>query len=214
MIGLKRSAWLSASENGWERAGRPRAGNLSRGAYAAATLHGLRGDDDARSAWLDIVGALETPGRPSSEIHFGEFFDALLLLHRGLPEQAARAMNTPPEHFTEWYSGLWRPWYGALWAEAATLSGYDDAADRIERARSATAGNPIATALVNRSAALSTRNGDRDGLTAAAAALHDAGCRYQWARTLVILGGEDRARGESVLAMTGAAPMAWPPERC
>ena len=29
---------------GWERAGRPRAGNLTRSAYAAATVHGLRGD--------------------------------------------------------------------------------------------------------------------------------------------------------------------------
>ena len=76
---------------GWERAGRPRAGNLSRGAYAAATVHGLRGDDDARAAWLDIVDALATPGRPLSEIHFGEFFDALLLLHRGRREQAMRA---------------------------------------------------------------------------------------------------------------------------
>jgi predicted ATPase/DNA-binding CsgD family transcriptional regulator len=197
---------------GWERAGRPRAGNLGRGAYAAATLHGLRGDDDARAAWLDIVGVLETPGFPVSEIHFGEFFDALLLLHRGLPEQAAQVMDTPPEQLTEWYSGMWRPWYGALWAEAAVLSGYEDAADRIQRAHSATAGNAIATAIVDRTAALTTPGGDRDGLTAAAAALQDAGCRYQWARTLVLIGGKHRARGESVLATMGAAPMVWPPE--
>src|SRR4029077_5373669 len=73
---------------GWERAGRPRAGNLSRGAYAAATVHGLRGDDDARAAWLEIVDALATPGRPLSTIHVDEFFDALLLLHRGQGEAA------------------------------------------------------------------------------------------------------------------------------
>ncbi|MEP7019168.1 MAG: hypothetical protein ABI808_00845 [Pseudonocardiales bacterium] len=197
---------------GWERAGRPRAGNLSRGAYAAATMHGLRGDDDARAAWLDIVDALETPGVPMSQIHFGEFFDALLWLHRGLPEQAAQVMQTPPEQLTEWYSGLWRPWYAALWAEAAVLSGYEDGAERIERARLSAAGNEIANAIVNRAAALNTRGGDRDGLTAAAASLRDAGCRYQWARTLVLLGGEDRARGESALATMGATPMVWPPE--
>jgi hypothetical protein len=46
---------------GWERAGRPRASNLRSGAYAAATVHGLRGDD-ARALWLDIVDALGTPG--------------------------------------------------------------------------------------------------------------------------------------------------------
>jgi hypothetical protein len=120
-------------------------------------------------------------------------------------------MDTPPEQFNRWYSGLWRPWYGALWAEAAVLSGYRDAAERVQRARLATAGNPIATAVVDRAAALSTRHGDRDGLTAAAAALQAAGCRYQWARTLVLMGGQDRARGESVLATMGAAAMAWPP---
>ncbi len=197
---------------GWERAGRPRAGNLSRGAYAAATVHGLRGDDDARATWLDIVGALETPGVPVSEIHFGEFFDALLLLHRGLPERAARLMDTPPEEFDEWYSGMWRPWYGALWAEAAVLTGHEDAADRVRRARLAAAGNPIATAIVDRAAALTTRDGGRGGLTAAAVALKDAGCRYQWARTLVLIGGEHRTRGESVLAAMGAVPTVWPPE--
>ncbi len=51
------------------------------------------------------------------------------------------------------------------------------------------------------------------GLTRAAAALRAAGCRYQWARTLVFLGGEDRERGESVLAGLGAAAMAWPAAR-
>ena len=64
---------------------------------------------------------------------------------------------------------------------------------------------------MDRSAALTTPTVDRDGLIAAAAALQDAGCRYQWARTLVMLGGEDRSRGESALAEMGAAPMAWPP---
>ena len=53
---------------------------------------------------------------------------------------------------------------------------------------------------------------DRDGLTAAAAALEEAGCRYQWARTLVLIGGEHRARGESMLAAMGATAMAGPPE--
>ncbi len=197
---------------GWARAGRPRAGNLGRGAYAAATVYGLLGEDDTRAAWLDIVDGLQAPGRPVSEEHVGEFFDALLLLHRGRPEQAAELMGTPPEQFTQWYSGMWRPWYAGLWAEAAVLIGHPDAADRIRRARLATAGNPIATAIVDRAAALATGGSDRAGLTAAATALQDAGCRYQWARTLVILGGEDRALGESALATMGATAMVWPAE--
>ncbi len=197
---------------GWERAGRPRAGNLSRGAYAAATVHGLRGDDDARAAWLDIVDGLATPGRPLSEIHFGEFFDALLLLHRGHPDQALRLLDTPPEQFREWYNGMWRPWYAALWAEAAVLTGHETAAARIDRARFMTLDNPIAAAIVDRAAAIGGRAGGRDELLAAAAALQAAGCRYQWARTLVVIGGPERVRGESALAAMGATPMVWPPK--
>jgi len=44
----------------------------------------------------------------------------------------------------------------------------------------------------------------------AAAALRSLGARYQWARTLVMLGGADRERGEQELAALGAAPMPWP----
>jgi predicted ATPase/DNA-binding CsgD family transcriptional regulator len=198
--------------DGWDRAGRPRAGNLSRGAYAAATVHGLRGDDDARAAWLDIVEALRTPGRSLADLHFGEFFDALLLLHRGLPKQAVGVLHAPPEQLKEWYNSPWRPWYAAVWAEAAALSGHEDAAARIQRARVATVGNPIATAMVDRAAAMTSPGGDRDALSAAAAAFAYSGCGYQWARTLVFIGGEQRAHGESELARMGATAMAWPPE--
>jgi predicted ATPase/DNA-binding SARP family transcriptional activator len=192
---------------GWDRAGRPRAGNLSRGAYAAATVYGLRGDDGARARWLEIVEALSTPGRPLSQIHVGEFFDALLLLHQGHPQPALRLLRTPPEEFRTWYSGLWRPWYAALWAEAAVITGHQDANDRIRRARQMTRGNPIAAAIVDRAAVLS---GDSGELASAADALAAAGCRYQWARTLVLAGGAQRTRGESALAKMGATPMVWP----
>ena len=194
---------------GWERAGRPRAGNLRSGAYAAATVYGLRGDDDARTAWLDIVDALGPPGHAPAELRFGEVFDALLLLHRGLPQQAVQVLHTPPGRLTDWYDSVWRPWYAALWAEAAVMSGQEDAVARIDHVHRMTADNPIATAIVDRAAALAKSDGD--GLTAAATALEDAGCRYQWARTFVLIGGEQQARGETILRTMGATPMAWPP---
>jgi hypothetical protein len=195
---------------GWERAGRPRAGNLSRAAYAAATVYGLRGDDDLRTLWLGIVDGLVTPVRLSA-IHFGEFFDALLLLHRGQAERAMLQLDTPPEHFREWHNGMWRPWYAALWAEAAVLTGRDDVPARIHRARWSTLDNPIAAAIVDRAAVLSRPGApDRDALLSAAAVFEAAGCHYQWARTLVILGGKSRERGEAALAALGATPMVWP----
>ena len=198
---------------GWERAGRPRAGNLSRGAYAAATVHGLRGDDDARAAWLDIVDALATPGRSLSEIPLRR------VLRRLAPAapRSARAGGAAAGHARRSSSrsgttACGVPGTPRCGPRRRSSAGHEDAAARIQRARLATAGNPIATAIVDRAAALDGRDGDRDGLTAAAAALEDAGCRYQWARTLVFIGGEQRARGESVLATMGATPMVWPPE--
>jgi predicted ATPase/DNA-binding CsgD family transcriptional regulator len=191
---------------GWERAGRPRAGNLNRGPYAAAAVCGLRGDHTGRAEWLVVVDALVTPGRPISEIHHGEFFDALVLLHGGRPQEAVTLLATSPENFQAWHNGLWRPWYAALWAEAAVLAGDPAAASRISRARLCAAGNPIALAIVDRSAALAC--GDRNGMLAAAQRLNAAGCRYQWARTLILAGGPERARGEDELAAMGAIAMA------
>jgi hypothetical protein len=167
---------------------------------------GLRGDDAGRAEWLTVVDALVTPGRPLSDIHHGEFFDALVLLHAGRPADAVTLLATPPEDFRDWYNGLWRPWYAALWAEAAALAGDPAAAVRIGRARRCAVGNPITLAIVDRSAAVAA--GSRDGMLAAAEQLSAAGCRYQWARTLVLAGGPERARGEDELAAMGATPMA------
>jgi predicted ATPase/DNA-binding CsgD family transcriptional regulator len=193
---------------GWELAGRPRRGNLSRGAYAVATVHGLRGDDDARATWLEVVGGLETPGRGLGYIHFNEFFDSLLWLHRGETDRALAAMETPPEEFRAWHNGMWRPWYAALWAEAAVLAEHPEADERLARVRPLVAENPVADAMVNRTAAHASA--DRDGMLAAAAALEAAGCRYQWARTLVLADGEERAIGKKALSEMGATPMAEP----
>jgi len=171
-------------------------------------VHGLRGDEGARTAWLDVVDALATPGLAMSTMRFNEFFDALLLLHQGRAAAAMEVLSATPEQFRGWAAGMWRPWYAALWAEAAVLTGQPDVASRIRRARLATVDNPIAAAIVARADALT---GDRAGLAPAAEALSAAGCRYQWARTLVAMGGAERARGQAELAAMGATVMAWPP---
>jgi predicted ATPase/DNA-binding CsgD family transcriptional regulator len=190
--------------DGWERAGRPRAGNLNRGSYAALAVCGLRGDEDGRAEWLTVVNGMITPTLPLSEVHHGEFFDALVLLHRDQPDDALALLVTPPEEFTSWYNGLWRPWYAALWAEAAVLTGHPSATDRIERAMRCAEGNPIAAAIIDRAAALAAAQSDVDSMLAAAERLRTAGCRYQWARTLVLAGDPHRARGEDELAAMGA----------
>ena len=191
---------------GWERAGRPHDGNLNRAAYAAATVHGLRGDDGSRAEWIDISRSMTTPAQWIRDLQCYEFFDALLLLHRGQHAAALGRLTTQPEDFRSWQNGQWRPWYAAEWAEAAVLARSADVADRIRRARLATAGNPIATAIVSRAAGLA--GSDRGELLAAAAALKDAGCHYQWARTLIFAGGQERDRGIAAMALMGATDRA------
>jgi hypothetical protein len=186
---------------GWERAGRPRVSTLRRCAHAMATVHGLRGDERERENWLEIFAALVPLGRPYHDQHATALFDAVLLLHQHRPKDALELLATPPHRLRRWYQAVWRPWYAALWAEAAVLAGAPDAADRVAAVRPLIADNAVAAALTDRSAALLAD--DRDGVLAAAAALDAAGCRYQWARSLVLAGGADRALGRSALLSAG-----------
>jgi hypothetical protein len=217
VVALLSGSWDEAVElsemfrAGWERAGRPVAGNLNTAPYAAATVHGLRGDDDARADWMAVVGMLQTPGRPLTTIHVGEFFDSLVLLHRGQPTEAVDLLEDSPEEFRNHYNGMWRAWYASAWAEAAVLAERPDAVERVERARLLTGGNPVVDALLARASGLAEGAEEgRSQLQLAATSLHGLGAHYQWARTLVMLGGDDRERGEQELAALGASPMPWP----
>jgi predicted ATPase/DNA-binding CsgD family transcriptional regulator len=186
----------------WERAGRPRVPTLRRAAHAVALVHGLRGEADERKRWRAVCEALGPADGPYHDRHAIAFFDALLLLHEGRPDRALDRLSTPPHELRSWFDGIWRPWYAALWAEAAVLAGRPEAAERVAAVRPATAENTVAAAIVHRAEALMV--GDRPGVLAAAATLEAAGCRYQWARSLVLAGGQERMRGTSALVAMGA----------
>ncbi|WP_285778877.1 hypothetical protein [Microtetraspora sp. NBRC 13810] len=87
-------------------------------------------------------------------------------------------------------------------------AGSSDAGDRLAEARTVVAGNPVATAIVERAQAL--LDNDRERLLATADAFDTAGCRYQSARTLVLAGGAHAARGAAALADLNLAPTAPP----
>ena len=80
-----------------------------------------------------------------------------------------------------WIMGLWRPWYAALWVEAAVLAGHPDVADRLRRGAAATRENPIAAAIVRRAAACS--RGDHADLATFPGTFAALGCRYQERRS-------------------------------
>ena len=193
---------------GWERSGRQVAGNLALGASAVAMVHGLRGDEVQQAEWDGIVTVLRASyrGTRRSRLLFNPVFDAIVLLHQARPAEALARLEDDPERLREWFSGLWMHWYAALRAEASVLDGHPDAETRLARARWLTAGNPVASALVERTEALAAD--DLDRLPTVAAALDAAGCLYQSARTLALAGGDAGRRGAAALAALGAAPMA------
>jgi hypothetical protein len=171
---------------GWERAGRPVAPNLARGAYAVAMVHGVRGDNDRRAAWVRLTIDLgATPEQLAGHWRgWSAVFDGLLALHRNDPTGAVRRLAADIDDLQvsrSWDTEKWRPWYAALWAEAAVLDHHPDAAARVERSRHAARDNPIAVAIVERAAAIAT--GDRDTLVHLAITFAQLGCPYQQART-------------------------------
>ena len=195
---------------GWEDAGRPVASNLAGGSYAVAMAHGLRGDDEARQEWVDITRALgvDLERLIGCQTGFTPAMDAIVSLHRGEAEAAEARLAVDPTEFNTWYTGEWRTWYTALYVEAAVLAGSPDARDRIERLRPIAHPNGTVVALFDRAEAL--LDGDTERLASVAAALEGSGCRYQWARTLVLAGGDLAERGRREMAALGAAPMAEP----
>jgi hypothetical protein len=185
----------------WERAGRPVAPNLARSSYAVAMVHGLRGDDERRAAWVRLTTALgvDVEGLAGPQQAWPSVFDGLLALHRDDAAAAVRRLSgdiDDPELFRALATMQWRPWYAALWAEAAVLDHHPDAAARIVRSRRVARDNPIATAMVERADAIA--RGDRDTLVRLAVTFAQLGCPYQEARTGRIaaggLGGPHRFR--------------------
>ncbi|HZO63926.1 MAG TPA: LuxR C-terminal-related transcriptional regulator [Kribbellaceae bacterium] len=181
---------------GWQRAGRPVATDLGAAAHAVAMVHGILGDEDRRSAWLEITVAVGVAAERLAGCVTGwaPVFDALLALHRDDPGAALDRLSADPDDpvWRRWGSGLWRPWYAALWAEAAVLAGHRDAAVRIERSRHAARDNPIAAAVVERAAAVAAR--DHDQLVRFAITFAQLGCPYQQARTGRLAAGSDHTR--------------------
>ncbi|MEU4272353.1 LuxR C-terminal-related transcriptional regulator [Streptomyces sp. NPDC026092] len=183
----------------WEQSGRRRSFSLGPAAASVALVHGLRGDHDARAQWLAIV---DRAGTGDEYRHgYGAVLDAQLLLHRGDPDAALERVAPEPERVWKWVSWIWLHWYVTLRAEASALSGHRDARARVTAARTTVAGNPVASAHVDRTEAL--LDGDVPRQLAAAAAFETAGCRYQSARTLLLAGGDHAVAGTAALAALG-----------
>jgi hypothetical protein len=139
----------------WERAGRPISGTLNVSAYAVAMVHGLLGDEANRARWIEATKALmfDPALLATCVTGWAPTFDALLALDRDQPDVALErlAADIDDRSLRDTSTGaMWRPWYAALWVEAAVLAGSADAAARLERCAAATRENAIAAAIVER----------------------------------------------------------------
>jgi hypothetical protein len=198
--------------DGWTQAGRPPARNFGPVAAAVAMIHGLRGDQAARAEWLALLDELGVTLEDRSG--YSPTFDAIVLLHDGQAALALERLDTQAGETGEtgrpnlWRTGIMLHWHVAVRAEAAVLAGQPGATDHLASARPLVAGNPIATAIVDRAAAL--LDGDHDRLLATATVFETAGCPYQRARTLILAGGDTAPTGNAALTDLGLTPATKP----
>jgi hypothetical protein len=185
---------------GWEQADQPAAPGLGLAPAALAMVHGLRGDDNERDAWLETLRLILGDNLSYRATGYGEVFDAIVELHHHRSEEAARhlAKYRPDHHF----GGLFWQWHAALTAEAAVLAGHSSADAKIASATAATEHNPIATALSRRARTL--QGGTTEEFESIAADLDNLGCPYQAARTLSLAGGATAEHGAARLRLLGA----------
>jgi hypothetical protein len=171
----------------WTAAGRPRAAGRGLAPAAVALAHGLRGDPEARARWLAVLA--EIRGVPIAQASrgsgYGELFEAMVLLHEGRPRAALDVLTAADRNGL--YSLVFRQWSAAVAAEAAVLADAPDAALLLRQAGAASAGNPIATAITARAAALSST--DQAALDRIADDFARAKTPYQAARTRALAAG-------------------------
>src|SRR5215472_19204634 len=142
--------------------------------------------------------------RPERRSGYSPTFDAVYLLHHGQASLALERLGTQASQPNKWLTWIWLHWHTALRAEAAVLAGHPDARHHVTAARPIVAGNAIATAVVDRAAAL--LDGDHERLLATAPAFETAGCPYQKARTLILAAGDATTTGNAALVDLGISP--------
>lgn len=85
------------------------------------------------------------------------------------------------------------------------LGSHPDASHHLAAARPIVAGNPIASAILDRAAAL--LDDDHERLLATATAFETAGCPYQQARTFILAGPDTAPTGNAALLDLGLTPV-------
>jgi hypothetical protein len=188
---------------GWEQAGRPAAAWMGPPYYAAALVHGLRGDRERHQTWRGHARAV-SGGRTASG--FSLYSDLRVALHTGDRElvQAAGASSAAGEPAT------FSPYTAAVVAEAAAITQAADRQQRLAEAEGFAAENDFVAAHTTRVAGL--LSGDRETLLRSVRMWERIGARFERACTLVYIADRD-SEGIRELAALGCPPPASPGPR-
>jgi hypothetical protein len=184
---------------GWERAGEPPAGWMAPSFFAAAFVHGLRGEDEEHVRWTALATSIAMKSPSSCEV----YFRCRVALHNGALEQARSLATILPSVVS--FGGLYDPYREGVQAETAVLTGLDDAGAHLATAQSRTLGNDFVVAQLLRAAG--RLHHDETALKESVAAWEAIGARFERACTLVLL--PDRVdEGNAELAALGCTPPA------
>jgi predicted ATPase/DNA-binding CsgD family transcriptional regulator len=163
--------------HGWERAGKPPAGWMSPAFFAAALAHGLRGDEDEYTTWVELGTSIALMKGPSS---CGIYFACRAALHNGALEQA-RILATTQACSGSYYD----PYVEAVRAETAVVAGSDDAEDELSTAQRLAQENDFVAAQLLRAAGRLRH--DETALKDSVAGWEAIGARFERACTLLLL---------------------------
>jgi predicted ATPase/DNA-binding CsgD family transcriptional regulator len=184
---------------GWERAGSPPAGWMSPAFFAAALVHGLRGDESEYARWMELGMSIAlVTAAPSCTL----YFERRVALHQGLPEQVTTSPTA--EGFT-YYDSRYAPYFEVVRIEATVVAGADDAEEQLATAQRLAQENDFVAAQLLRVAG--RLHHDETALKESVAGWEAIGARFERACTLLLL--PDRANeGTAELAALGCIPPA------
>jgi hypothetical protein len=168
----------------WTEAGSAPAPGRGIAPAAVALAYGLQGHDARRAAWLRVLAMMRgvRPADASRGSGYGEVFDALVLLDGQQPLAALETLVSPEPRGL--FGFVFEQWAAALAAEAAVLARHKRADELLQGANRKSVGNPVATAITSRAAAV--RTGDLPLLLSLAEDFLRAGTAYQQTRTLFL----------------------------
>jgi predicted ATPase/DNA-binding CsgD family transcriptional regulator len=181
----------------WIRAGKPTAGWMVNAFFAAAMVHGLRGDAAAFDEWWQIAAEESTR---SSTNETRAFVEQRVALHQGRFDDATLELSGPVS------DGSLADYARSIRVEVAIVTGVADADVQLRAAHPLAAENEYAAAILQRASGRLHHN--LDELEAAVSSWETIGARFELACTLTLIPAR-RAQGERELSELGC-PMPAP----